>query len=169
MECVGYRANTYVSIRVPTRNIGSSQIMTYLYADGFTTPASQTNYTISYNNNGGTGTAPSSQTAINGTAVKLAYKPNVTKTGYTSDGWADSATGSISKAFGASYTITGNKTFYLHWSPNTYTVTANPNGGTLSATSGWSISGGKGTKTVTYDSTYGTLCSVSRTGYTLKG
>ena len=48
---------------------------------------------------------------------------------------------------------------------NTYTLTADPNGGTLSATTGWTIASGKATKTVTYDAVYGTMPSVSRTGY----
>ena len=45
------------------------------------------------------------------------------------------------------------------WTPNTYTVTFNPNGGTVSPT----------TATVTYDSTYGSLPTPTRTGYTFQG
>ena len=50
-------------------------------------------------------------------------------------------------------------TIYAHWTPNTYTVTFNANGGTPATT----------TKTVTYDSAYGTLTSVTRTGYAFTG
>ena len=48
---------------------------------------------------------------------------------------------------------------YATWTPNTYTVTFNANGGSVSPTS----------KTVTYGSTYGSLPAPTRTGYTFNG
>ncbi|MBO4327688.1 MAG: InlB B-repeat-containing protein, partial [Clostridia bacterium] len=52
-------------------------------------------------------------------------------------------------------------TLYAHWSePNTYTVTFNENGGTLS---------GDNFKNVKYNSTYGTMPTPTRTGYTFDG
>lgn len=50
-------------------------------------------------------------------------------------------------------------------------MTANANGGTIPTTSGWTIASGSktATKSVTYDSTYGTLPTPTRTGYTFAG
>ena len=52
-----------------------------------------------------------------------------------------------------------------------YTVTANANGGTISATTGWTVSSGNqtATKSVTWGSTYGTLPTPKKTGYTFAG
>ena len=58
---------------------------------------------------------------------------------------------------------------YDHWVGNTYIVTANANGGTIPSTSGWTGSGSTSTKSVTYKSTYGTLPTPTRTGYTFAG
>ena len=65
--------------------------------------------------------------------------------------------------------FTSNTTLYAGWRPNDYTVTANANGGTIASTTGWTGTGDTATKSVTYDSTYGTLPTVSRTGYNLNG
>ena len=50
-------------------------------------------------------------------------------------------------------------TFYAQWTPASYTVTFDANGGTCATTN----------KTVTYDSTYGTLPTPTMTGYAFKG
>ena len=55
--------------------------------------------------------------------------------------------------------ITENQALFAAWTPNTYTVTFNANGGSVSPTS----------KTVTYGSTYGSLPAPTRTGYTFTG
>ena len=69
----------------------------------------------------------------------------------------------ISFTTGTSYSVdahqVGDLTLTARWKANTYTVTFNPNGGTVSQTS----------TTVTYDSTYGTLPTPTRTGYTFEG
>ncbi len=58
---------------------------------------------------------------------------------------------------------------YAQWEEVTYTLTANANGGSISSTTGWTGTGTTSTKSITYGSTYGTLPTVSRTGYTLTG
>ncbi|MBR3673598.1 MAG: InlB B-repeat-containing protein [Clostridia bacterium] len=65
----------------------------------------------------------------------------------------------------------GNHTLMAKWTPNTYTITTDANGGTIPATSGWTIAQGNqtATKTGTYDSAYGTLPTPTRTGYTFNG
>lgn len=91
------------------------------------------------------------------------------KTGYTFKGWYTAASGGT-QVYNASgtvvndgtywsgtlYAYAGNLTLYAQWSANTYTVAFNANGGTVTPTS----------KTVTYDSTYGTLPTPTRIGYT---
>ncbi len=57
------------------------------------------------------------------------------------------------------------------WAAKTHTLTANANGGTISSTSGWTLGSGNttATKTVAYDSAYGTLPTPTRSGYTFEG
>ena len=87
-----------------------------------------TSYTVAYNANGGTG-APSSQTKWKDQALTLSStKP--TRTGYTFQGWATTASGSVAYAAGASYTANAAATLYAVWKANTYAVTYNANGGT---------------------------------------
>lgn len=119
---------------------------------------SEKTYKISYNSNGGSG-APSAHTKTYGTTLKLSStKP--TRTGYTFTGWNTKADGSgTTYASGASYIANANVTLYAQWTANPYTVTFNANGGTCSTAS----------KSVTYNSTYGTLPTPTRTGYTFNG
>lgn len=89
-------------------------------------------------------------------------------------GMSDSST-TLSWNGGKSFKIDANQvgklTLTANWTANTYTVTANANGGTIPTTSGWTVASGSktATKTVTYDSTYGTLPTPTRTGYTFAG
>lgn len=75
------------------------------------------------------------------------------------------------KSFKIDANQVGKLTLTANWTVNTYTVTANANGGTIPTTSGWTVASGSkiATKTVTYDSTYGTLPTPTRTGYTFAG
>ena len=63
------------------------------------------------------------------------------------------------KSFKIDANQVGKLTLTANWTANTYTVTFNPNGGSVSPT----------TKTVTYDSAYGTLPTPTRAGYTFAG
>lgn len=120
-------------------------------------------YNIAYNANGGTGmTATSSHTYD---TAKALTSNGFSRTGYTFTGWNTQANGS-----GTSYTnsqsvknlTTSNGstvTLYAQWRPNNYTLTFNPNGGSVSPTS----------KSVAYGSQYGTLPTPTRTGYTFTG
>ena len=62
-----------------------------------------------------------------------------------------------------------NHTARAVWTANNYMVTANANGGSIPSTSGWSGTGNTSTKSVTYDKTYGTLPTPTKTGYTFNG
>ena len=56
-----------------------------------------------------------------------------------------------------------------HWTANYYNLTANANGGFIPSTSGWSGTGATASKSVTFDSSPGTMPKPTRTGYTLAG
>ena len=85
-------------------------------------------YTVSYNANGGTG-APGNQTKTHGQSLTLSsVKP--TKDGYTFQGWSTTLNGSVQYNPGSAYTGNANLTLYAVWSPKTYTISYNANGGT---------------------------------------
>lgn len=86
-------------------------------------------YTVAYNANGGTG-APDSQAKTHGTDLTLSTT-TPTRTGYTFQGWATSAT-ATSSAYQAGGVYKNNSavTLYAVWKENTYNVTYNANGGT---------------------------------------
>lgn len=84
-------------------------------------------YTVSYNANGGSG-APASQTKTHGVDLTLSSaKP--TKTGNDFTGWATAANGSIAYQPGAKYTANASVTLYAKWSPHTFTIKFDANGG----------------------------------------
>lgn len=114
-------------------------------------------YTITYNLDGGTNHAanPASYT-IETSTINL---QNATKTGYTFAGWFDAPTGG-NEVTSTPQGSTGNKTLYARWTPNTFTVTFDANGGGTPSPAN---------KLVTYDSTYGELPTVTREGYDFKG
>ena len=99
----------------------------------FTVPA-LTKYTITYNANGGSG-APSATYKYYGTTAALS-STRPTRPGYTLLGWSTSSTApSATWGVGGSYTTNASATLYAVWTPNKYTVTLNPNGGTSASTS----------------------------------
>ena len=126
-------------------------------------------YTISYNSNGGTGTMASDTVSTGG---KATIKSNTfTRTGYKFVGWTTKSDGT-DDGYGwtgwsgtwnydnGQYGIANNSlVLYARWD-NHFTVTYNDNGG-----SGCSSS----SKTVTYGSTYGNLCTPTREGYIFVG
>lgn len=86
-------------------------------------------HTVSYNANGGSG-APSSQTKWYGTVLTLSStKP--TRSGYTFQGWATSANGSVAYQAGDRYGADSDVTLYAVWKANavTCTIAYNANGG----------------------------------------
>lgn len=95
-------------------------------------------YTVSYNANGGSG-APGSQTKWYGTNLTLS-STRPSRTGYSFQGWATSASGGVAYQPGASYSANAGVTLYAVWKANTYTVSYNANGG----------SGQPGNQTKTY-------------------
>ncbi len=113
-------------------------------------------YTVTFNPQGG---SVSPTTATVTYASTYGTLPTPTQTGYTFNGWFTAASGGSPVTSASTVTITAAQTLYAQWTPNTYTVTFNPEGGSVSPT----------TTTVTYASTYGTLPTPTQTGYTFNG
>jgi uncharacterized repeat protein (TIGR02543 family) len=105
-----------------------------------------TTYAIAYENLHGAGHSNPTSYSMESAAITLT-NPG-TRAGYTFAGW--SPTGGIPAG------STGDKTFTAQWTANTYTLTFNATGGTVSPTS----------RTVTYNAAVGALPTPTRTGYT---
>ena len=82
------------------------------------------------------------------------------RTGYTFDGWYTAKDGGTQVTSNTIVATSAGSTLYAHWTANKYTVTFDENGGDTPS---------KASQSVTYDSTYGTLATVTRTGYTFDG
>ncbi len=85
--------------------------------------------------------------------------PTPTQTGYAFNGWFTASSGGMLVTSATTVAITSVQTLYAQWTPNTYTVTLNPEGGSVSPA----------TVNVTYGATYGTLPTPTQTGYTFNG
>ncbi len=95
------------------------------------------------------------------TVTVLGNTGGLVKTGYSFTGWNTVANGSgTAYAPATQFTINANTTLYAQWAPNSYSVTFNANGGSTPTPT---------SKSVIYDSTYGTLATTTRTGYTFNG
>ena len=114
--------------------------------------------TVTFDPNGGTIAATSRTRKV---TVGQAYGalPMPARAGFTCTGWYDAAGNRITAS--TKVTKTSNHTLYAHWSAIPYTVTFDPNGGTMAATSR--------TRKVTVGQTYGALPMPSRAGYTCIG
>ena len=113
-------------------------------------------YTVTFDGNGGS--TPSSQSVTYDSTYGTL--PSSTRTGYKFAGWWTAASGGTEVKTTTRVSTAANHTLYAHWTAKTYTLTFNANSGTTPSPS---------TKSVTYGSTYGTLATCSRTGYTFDG
>lgn len=124
----------------------------------YTANWSAKSYTVTLNKNGGTGgTALTKYTYGTGAALPT----NCKKTGYTFAGWYDNVSLTGTAVTNIAADATGNKTFYAKWTANSYKVTFDYQNATGNNTTK--------EKDVTYDKTYGTLPSPTKTGYTFQG
>ena len=113
------------------------------------------NYTVTLNGNGGTST---SKSVTYNTAIGTL--PSSSRTGYTFVGWFNTTNATGGTQLTPTTKITGNVTYYARWTTNNYTITWNSNGGNNPSFA---------TTTKPYNSTIGTLPTISRTGYTFRG
>ena len=75
-------------------------------------------YTITFNGNGATGGSTASQTKYYGSSISLRAN-GFTRTGYTFQGWATSATGGVVYADGGTYSANASDTLYAVWADTT--------------------------------------------------
>lgn len=115
-----------------------------------------TQYTVTFNANGGT-VSPSSMTIMYND--QYGSLPVPVKIGYAFDGWYTSLDYTDEVTETDVYLLETDSTIYAKWSVGTYTVTFDANGGTVSPS----------TKSVTYNSAYGTLPTPTRAGYAFNG
>ncbi len=150
-----------------TRNYDTSNFTIILYAQYV-----PITYRISYNNNGGSGSIADS---VHTYDVFSNLSTNTfTRRGYTYTGWNTKSNGS-----GTSYqdeqsvmNLADTDTtviLYAQWSINTYVLTADAQGGTITPTQEWAINGSIATKSLQYGMVYGTLPTVSKAGYIFEG
>lgn len=111
---------------------------------------------VTFNANGGSVSTSSKKVYIN---TPYGTLPTPTRSGYTFNGWYTAASGGTKITDTTNVTLTANQTLYAHWTPNTCTVHLNTQGGGISTTD----------ITVTCGSTYGTIPTPSKPGYTFDG
>ena len=91
-------------------------------------------YTVTYNRNGGTGTAPTDRNSpyMKDADVTVLGRNNMTRTNYTFKGWSTTPNGAVEYSEGDAFTMPGsNVVLYAVWEPlNSYRVYYNANGGT---------------------------------------
>ena len=132
-------------------------------------------YTVVYHP-GYSGVSSASHTGFKygtSTALRTISALGYNRSGYKFLGWATSSGGGVAYSNGQNVNYLssngGEVHLYAVWQANTYMVTAEANSGSIPSTSGWSGSGVRATKTVTYDLTYGTLPAPTKTGYNFDG
>ncbi|HMM06639.1 MAG TPA: InlB B-repeat-containing protein [Clostridiales bacterium] len=111
-------------------------------------------FTIYFDANGGNCTTPSKTVVYSSTYGPL---PTPTRAGYAFIGWYSASGELVSSS--SPVQVTGDATVYAHWVTSGYTVYFDAGGGSCSPSS----------KTVDYNSAYGTLPTPTRTGYTFAG
>ena len=131
-------------------------------AIGITATAVPKTYTVSFHVNYSGGTNPASRTVTyNSTYGTL---PAPTRSGYTFGGWYTTKALTTPVKSSTKVTTTRDHTLYAKWTANTYTVTLDANGGTVTPA----------TLSVVYDGKYGdgyndSLPSAKRDGCTFTG
>ena len=122
-----------------------------LYAPGVSVPADVTEltvqwtaptYAVTLNTNGGTIADGKDVTGYT-YGVGATLPTDVTRTGYTFKGWYDNENLTGSPVTAISSTETGNKEYWAKWEANTYTVTFDPNGGSVDPVAATTDSSGK--------------------------
>ena len=139
----------------------------YTAANSSNASKSVTVYSVTLTKGTGIKTVSGAGNYITGATVTLGATADI---GYTWSKWTQTSGGTqISTTNAYSAVISGNWAYTANATANPYTVTAKANSGSISATTGWTGTGTSATKSVTYKGTYGTLPTVSKTGYTLAG
>ena len=116
---------------------------------------------VTLNTNGGTISEGKDVTAYtHGVGATLPTASDITRDGYTFQGWYENEDFSGSPVTEIDANETGNKTFYAKWQPNIYSVSFEKNGGTINSGDFSSYTYGQGATLPT---------DVTREGYTFRG
>lgn len=128
----GYIFNGWYTSKTDGENITNSSIVKITANQTLYAHWTPREFTITFDTNGGEGTANSIVVKYNETYGNL---PTVTRNGYDFNGWYTSKTAGENITNSSIVKITENQTLYAQWkakeSKITYTVTYNPNGGSL--------------------------------------
>jgi uncharacterized repeat protein (TIGR02543 family) len=111
-------------------------------------------YAVTYNPEGGSVSPTSGSYTVGGSSLTL---PTPTRVGYAFNGWYSAPSGGSSVS--SPYTPSGSTTIYAQWTANTYVVTYNSEGGSVTPTSGSFTVGGSAL----------TLPTPTLTGYAFNG
>jgi uncharacterized repeat protein (TIGR02543 family) len=121
-------------------------------------------FTVTYDGNGSTGGTPPADPASpykSGATVPLLDAGDLSKSGHTFAAWNTTADGTgTDYAPGGTFTADDSLTLYAKWTPNTYLVSFDANGGGSAAPS---------SKAVTFGMSYGDLATTHRSGFTFTG
>jgi uncharacterized repeat protein (TIGR02543 family) len=118
-------------------------------------------YKITFNSNTGTGTM-ADQSIVQGMSAPLTANAFI-KAGWTFDGWATSATGTVAYRDGVDYTMgSANVTLYAIWKQNSYTITFNKNDAAASGTMATQTIGSGSSAALTAN-------AYTKTGWTFSG
>lgn len=112
-------------------------------------------YTITFDGNGGGGHSPISVLANYNSTIALPSVP--TRIGYTFVGWFTAISGGTQ--FTSSTVVTSSYIVYARWTANTYTLSFNAQGGTVSPAS----------KLVIYNQEVGELPTPTKNGFSFEG
>lgn len=122
------------------------------------TPPPASNFVLTYDENGGSGTmADDEQTGANVTVKANGF---TAPTGYAFKEWnTDMNGGGTTYAAGTAVTLIEDMTLYAIWTPQSYTVTLNAKGG----------AGGSSNVTATFDAALPNITVPTQSGYVFKG
>ncbi len=116
-------------------------------------------FTVTFDANGGDN--PDTPTKTVSYDASYGALPSITRTGYTFDGWWTTSGNPVTQITeNALVALSADQILYAKWTPNSYKVTFDAEGGEAVDPA---------FKYVSYDALYGVLPSTTRTGYTFDG
>jgi len=120
----------------------------------------QSGFAVNLHPNGGTINSGNVTKYVKGVGVTLPTEDNITKPGYKFEGWYSNAALNGTRYYTIGTNETGTKNFWAKWSPAKYSVTFNPNGGTINSGNVMEYS---------YGDTVTLPTNVTKEGYDFKG
>lgn len=152
---LGYTFNGWYTSATGGSEISSNTVVSNISSHTVYAQWTANTYTVSFDSTGGS--SVSSITVAYGSNYGSLSTP--TKTGYTFNGWYTASSGGTQVAPSTKATSASDHTLYAQWTANSYTLTFNANGGSVSTTS----------KSIKYGDAYGSLPTPTRDYYTFDG